>query len=120
MSNCTKLEKALAEAFKDEDDRARILVGFVAEVWRLNIQKEYAAEAVEAVDQLIFDYPTLGPRGVKFVETPKESDPVRMIRITEQNFKHYQTAALVCNHIYAADITQEQIAAQVQRQWNAS
>lgn len=51
------------------------------------------------------DRPPLGLRGAKFVATPTESDPVRMLRITDQNSKHYQTAVIVCDHVYPADIT---------------
>lgn len=109
MSNRTELEKAVSNALKDEGTmikpefelvrkKERVFCRekketFVAEIWGINIQKEYAAEAVQAVQRLVnSEYPPLGLRGVKFVETPKESDPVRMICITEQNSEHYQTA----------------------------
>lgn len=62
-------------------------------------------EAVAALQRMMLsDRPPLGLRGGKFVESQKESQPVKMMHIEAQNTLHYNTVALVCDHMYAADI----------------
>ena len=122
MSNRTEIEKALESAFQEDGtmvepefelirkketvfDKGKKEM-FVSEVWGINVQKEYTKEAFAATQKLLHsDRPPLGLRNAKFVATPTETTQVKMIRCTEQNTHHYQTAVVVCDHVYPTDIT---------------
>ncbi|GFH52463.1 predicted protein [Chaetoceros tenuissimus] len=121
MCNRTEIEKAVQAALLEDGtmidpefelvrNKERVYcpeqkMVYVAEVWGVNVQKEYSSEAFAAIQRMVLsDRPPLGLRGAKFVETQKESKPVKMMRIEVQNTIHYNTVSLVCDHMYAAEI----------------